>query len=100
MNIARMQRLAEGTVPFETAIRKMTQATGRNDHTRALAMGAELLGEKALKAKLLLVGELHDLEGALPPGLGEYRGYLSKSLMATAKRKLTPEQWEKFRGAF
>jgi hypothetical protein len=78
----------------------IARLTDRNDHNTAMMEGAKLLGLKSLAKKLELIGKLHILEGHMPGSLLTYRRSLYDELMAVAKKKLSPKNYDAFYGSF
>jgi hypothetical protein len=81
-------------------VAQIAKLTDNNDHGKALAVGAKMLGLKDLEKKVILVGELHKLEGSLPSGLKQYRDTLYDTLMAEAKKLLGDAEYKQFYGSY
>jgi hypothetical protein len=75
---------------------KIGELVAENDHTGALVLGARLLGAKLLEKKLGLVACLQNLEGHMPPSLGEYQYGLYKKLLEFAKNELSVRDYNDF----
>jgi len=74
--------------------------TNRNHHTRAMALGAKMLGYTHLAKRIQLLSQLVDLEGYLPPTLKNYSNGLYDVLMGQAERTLSKEEYAEFYAAF
>jgi len=96
-----MRKLIEKKAGWaDTTLARIAKMIDRNDHNGSYIAGAELLGAKSLAKKFELIGQLSKLEGSMPSGLMGYRYSLYQQLMAYAKKKLSSEDYDQFRGSF
>lgn len=79
---------------------KIAKMTDYNDHTGAIVAAAKMLSLKSVVDRAKLVDKLHDLEGGMPAELIKYRTSLYNELLAHAKKKLSPEEYDQLHGAF
>jgi hypothetical protein len=85
----------------DLVIDMITDATDRNDHNGALELLCNLLNAHKTKRLLTHIQGIHSLLGHMPHGLVQVRTeYVYKPLMAEAKRKLDPEQFQSLHAAF
>jgi hypothetical protein len=81
-------------------VKKVKEMTDNNYHTEAQVEAAKILGDKKMIQKTELVVKLHELEGMLPKGLGDYSYSLGEQLDAMAKHKFSDADYEKFSSCF
>lgn len=86
--------------PLDRAISKIEKMTDWNDHAGAIKAGYKLLGDKKGEKILDLISKLHMEIGHMPDELMTLRSYYYKDMMEKAKKKFSPEDYEKFHGSF
>ena len=79
---------------------KLAKLTDRNDHNGALLEGAKIIKAKRLANIMKSIIAIHKEEGSMPVELMRYRDSISRRLMHLAKKKLSPEDYTQFHGAF
>ena len=95
-----IENLEEAKGDIDALVKKIARLVNRNDHAEAIIVAAKYLGAKSIVDRVKLVDKLHDLEGGMPYELITYRNSLQKAVKDEAKKKLSPEDWDKFEAAF
>jgi len=81
-------------------VKELTQMTKYNQHTEALVLIAkDVLKDRKLTKAMNAVMVLHEYFGSMPNGLHEVRTAIYKRILATAKSKLSPEDYKAVHGA-
>ena len=86
--------------PFDKAVKKIAKQTDWNDHGGAILTAAVLLKEKKLADRVRLVMKIHEIEGHMPFPLIQYRDGLYKEMVAVAKQKLSPDEYDRLLSSF
>jgi hypothetical protein len=85
---------------FNTMVKKIAQLTDQNNHIGARIKGATIIKELQLHMAYVKLRDNVEKVGHLSDADGKKRMVLDKKLFASAKKKLTPEQYKKFHNAF
>jgi len=98
-------RLEEGADPkrFAAEVARIAKMTDQNQHMEARLAGCKLLGlapKSTMVRRFELIDELTTLDQGMDGNLSKYAYNAYKELIAYAEGKLSPEQFDLFRGAF
>lgn len=80
-------------------IRSVRCKVNNNDHGGAYQVIAEAIGDDGLSKAFAEINRKHSEVGRLPFGLYEARHMLYQQLMATARKRLGEDSFQRLRGA-
>ena len=88
------------TTKFDKDCAEIARFTNENAHTEALIKLAQMLGNDKYAKILGHLRDIHHLEGYLTPMVAEMRREIGATLLITAEREFSPEQFDKIYEAF
>jgi hypothetical protein len=84
---------------LQDAIKEIAEKTDMNDHTGALIVLANMLGNVKYAKILYHIGEIHRLEGFLTPYMKEARSHISAMLLIDASHEFAAFEFSQIKGA-
>ena len=95
-----VSELGEATkASFDKSIEKIAQMTDDNDHHGAIKEAAKLLGNKKIEKVAGFMSQIQMTLGHTPYEMIQLRNSLWKTLDETAKKKLSPEDFDSYKSA-
>ena len=88
------------TKEFNEKCAEIAELTDRNNHTEALVILAQMLGNDKYAKILGHLREIHRLEGFLTPMVAEMRGFYAGMLFVDASHEFTSFEFSQIKGAF
>jgi len=88
------------TTKFDKDCAEIARLTNENAHTEALIKLAEMVGHDKYRKILRHIDGIHNLQGHLTSPLAEMRREIGATLLITAEREFSPDQFDKIYGAF
>ena len=83
----------------DSVAREMAKLTDNNAHSEALMKLAQFLNDKAASKQLTDIDKKHNQQGHLSMDLKTKRDKIYKSLIAKAKKELSPSDYKKIYSA-
>lgn len=88
------------TDKFDKEVKRISLMTDANNHIGAYIAGSKLIKDKKLENAFMAIATLQSIEGSLSSDLNRVRHSYYERMKKVAQKKLKPEEYKKFYGAF